>query len=350
MPPRNYAAIQRADAQWKLWVQLGLLMLALAIAAWMMLVVSRRVIEPLQQIQQSMLKVATGDFGVVIRGLGRNDEIGQIVGAFGSMVGRVRETIAGIKSSANEVTGASAEIAASTSDLSQRTEEQAASLEQTTASMEQISATVKKNAESAQQANQSAATTRDVAGRGGAVVAQAIEAMAKIEKSSREISDIIEVIDEIARQTNLLALNAAVEAARAGDAGRGFAVVASEVRSLAQRSSEAAKHIYDLITNSSGQVKDGVKLVNQAGAALNEIVEFDQDGRRHCRRHLQCQHRAVDRDRGGQQGADPDGRGDAAEHRAGRGECRDRQDAGAPGQVDVRPGRVLPDRIGCGSR
>ncbi len=104
-------------------------------------------------------------------------------------------------------------------------------------------------------------------------VAKAVEAMAKIEESSRKISDIIGVIDEIARQTNLLALNAAVEAARAGEAGRGFAVVASEVRSLAQRSSQAAKDIKDLITNSNGQVKDGVTLVNQAGTALTEIVE-----------------------------------------------------------------------------
>jgi hypothetical protein len=132
---------------------------------------------------------------------------------------------------------------------------------------------VKKNAENAQQANQSASGTREVADRGGQVVAKAVDAMARIEDSSRKISDIITVIDEIARQTNLLALNAAVEAARAGEAGRGFAVVASEVRSLAQRSSQAAKDIKDLITSSNSQVKDGVDLVNKAGAALNEIVE-----------------------------------------------------------------------------
>ncbi len=186
---------------------------------------------------------------------------------------RIGATISEIKSSAAEVTNASAEISTSTTDLSQRTEEQAASLEETSASMEEISATVKKNAENAQAANQSASSTREVAERGGQVVAKAVQAMAKIEDSSRKISDIIGVIDEIARQTNLLALNAAVEAARAGEAGRGFAVVASEVRSLAQRSSQAAKDIKDLITNSNDQVKDGVDLVNKAGASLNEIEE-----------------------------------------------------------------------------
>ncbi|HUC48736.1 MAG TPA: methyl-accepting chemotaxis protein [Xanthobacteraceae bacterium] len=201
-------------------------------------------------------------------------------GAFGrlksdanTMAERIGSTIAEIKSSAREVTDASVEISTSTSDLSQRTEEQAASLEQTSASMEQIATTVKRNAENAQQANQSAGSTREVADRGGQVVAKAVEAMARIEESSRKISDIITVIDEIARQTNLLALNAAVEAARAGEAGRGFAVVASEVRSLAQRSSQAAKDIKDLITSSNSQVRDGVDLVNKAGSALTEIVE-----------------------------------------------------------------------------
>ena len=182
-----------------------------------------------------------------------------------------------VKLVAREVANASAEISTSTIDLSQRTEEQAASLEETSASMEQISATVKKNAESAQQASESAGTTRGVADRGRQVVAKAVEAMAQIESSSGKISDIIGVIDEIARQTNLLALNAAVEAARAGDAGRGFAVVASEVRALAQRSAQAAKDIKGLITNSSGQVREGVELVNQAGTALKEIVESIKD-------------------------------------------------------------------------
>jgi methyl-accepting chemotaxis protein len=185
---------------------------------------------------------------------------------------RLSETVSEITASAKEVANAAAEISTSTTDLSQRTEEQAAGLEETSASMEEIGATVRKNAENAQQANQLTAGAREVADRGGAVVASTVDAMSRIEDSSRKIADIIGVIDEIARQTNLLALNAAVEAARAGDAGRGFAVVASEVRSLAQRSSQAAKDIKDLITSSSTQVKDGVDLVNRTGASLNEIV------------------------------------------------------------------------------
>jgi methyl-accepting chemotaxis protein len=185
---------------------------------------------------------------------------------------RIGQTIAEIKRAAQEVTSASAEISGSTTDLSQRTEEQAASLEETSASMEEIAATVKKNAENAQQANQSTAKARDIADRSGKVVADAVAAMTQIETSAGKIADIIGVIDEIARQTNLLALNAAVEAARAGDAGRGFAVVASEVRTLAQRSSQAAKDIKDLITSSNGQVAQGVELVNKTGAALDDIV------------------------------------------------------------------------------
>jgi methyl-accepting chemotaxis protein len=223
-----------------------------------------------------LVKMAEGDLTHRL-GVGFTESYRQIKDDFNAMADRLQQTIGSIVVATREIASASAELSGSTSDLSQRTEEQAASLEQTSSSMEQISATVRKNAENAQQANESANNTREIADRGGQVVAKAVDAMARIEESSRKISDIIGVIDEIARQTNLLALNAAVEAARAGEAGRGFAVVASEVRSLAQRSSQAAKDIKDLITNSNNQVKDGVDLVNRAGTALHEIVGSIKD-------------------------------------------------------------------------
>ncbi len=362
---REHTEAQHADAIWSLSLALGLLALALAVVFAMVFIVSRRVTGPLRQIQQAMLKIAGGDFSVVLPGLDRKDEIGDVANAierfkvlvdekahaeaaealrrqkleadrqaqlaeaeaaaqakvaeerarmaeeqtravkalgvglqklssgdltfrlietfpdayqelkddFNGTMTQLSDTIRALTESAREVTGASAEISTSTSDLSQRTEEQAASIQETSASMEEIAGTVRKNAENAQQANASAASTRMVAERGGEVVAKAVGAMARIEESSRKISDIIGVIDEIARQTNLLALNAAVEAARAGEAGRGFAVVASEVRTLAQRSSQAAKDIKDLITGSAGQVKEGVDLVNRAGGSLGEIVD-----------------------------------------------------------------------------
>ncbi|RKE65990.1 methyl-accepting chemotaxis protein [Pseudorhodoplanes sinuspersici] len=228
-----------------------------------------------------------GDMARMFGGLASGDLTQRITaqyqGMFGklkddanAMAARISETMAEIKSAAREVSNASSEISTSTTDLSQRTEEQAASLEETSASMEEISVTVKKNADDAMQANRFTSEAQEVAGRGGKVVSEAVGAMSRIEESSQKISDIIGVIDEIARQTNLLALNAAVEAARAGEAGRGFAVVASEVRSLAQRSSQAAKDIKDLITNSNAQVQDGVQLVNRAGESLNEIMQSIQ--------------------------------------------------------------------------
>ena len=185
---------------------------------------------------------------------------------------QLSEVVAEIVAGANEVANAAQEISSGTMDLSQRTEEQAASLEETAASMEEMASTVKQNAENAQQANQLSIGAREVAGKGGQVVGDAVEAMTRIEGSSQKISDIIGVIDEIAFQTNLLALNAAVEAARAGEAGKGFAVVASEVGTLAQRSSQAAKDIKSLIVDSGSQVKEGVQLVNRAGESLDEIL------------------------------------------------------------------------------
>jgi methyl-accepting chemotaxis protein len=201
----------------------------------------------------------------------------QIRDDFNAAIARLRDTIGAIVTTTREVANAAGEISGSTADLAQRTEEQAASLEQTSAAMEEIAAAAKKNADNAERANRSARGVCTVAERSNQVVGRTVEAMAKIEASSGKIADIIGVIDEIARQTNLLALNAAVEAARAGEAGRGFAVVASEVRSLAQRSSQAAKDIKDLIANSGGEVREGVELVHEAGSALTEIAASIKD-------------------------------------------------------------------------
>jgi len=226
-----------------------------------------------QETQKTVRAAGSKDLTQRIPLEGKSGEIAALCAGVNGLLDTMTTVVSEIMSASREIANASSEITTATTDLSQRTEEQAASLEQTSASMEEISATVKKNAESAQHASATATATRDIANKGGEVVAQAVSAMSLIEESSRKISDIIGVIDEIARQTNLLALNAAVEAARAGDAGRGFAVVASEVRSLAQRSSQAAKDIKDLITSSNSQVKDGVELVNRAGESLHEIVE-----------------------------------------------------------------------------
>lgn len=271
MRDRQIALNDRRQDEQKM-MMIVILLVAVSVGLVVSLLVGRGISKPIADLVPELRKLAGGDFNIRLSALGRKDEIGQISAALEMVVDRVGATIGDIKVSASEVSSASAEISTSTTDLSQRTEEQAASLEETSASMEQIAGTVRKNAQNARQANDFATETNTVAERGGAVVAQAVDAMAKIEDSSRKISDIIGVIDEIARQTNLLALNAAVEAARAGEAGRGFAVVASEVRSLAQRSGQAAKDISQLIQNSNSQVKDGVDLVNRAGLSLNEIV------------------------------------------------------------------------------
>jgi methyl-accepting chemotaxis protein len=189
---------------------------------------------------------------------------------------RLLEMVKQIIESAKAVNSAASEISAGSTDLSQRTEEQASSLEETAASMEQITGTVKQNSANATNANELSSKANRVAIDGGKVVEEAVAAMGSIERSSRKISDIISVIDEIAFQTNLLALNAAVEAARAGDAGKGFAVVASEVRSLAGRSASASKEIKSLIGESASQVQTGAELVNQAGDTLRNIVSSVQ--------------------------------------------------------------------------
>ncbi|GAA0540129.1 methyl-accepting chemotaxis protein [Rhizomicrobium palustre] len=192
---------------------------------------------------------------------------------FNLALDRLQDTMTNVVSTTSQITTGSDEISKAADDLSRRTEQQAASLEETAAALEEITATVKKTAANAREASQSVSTAKQVAETGGQVVETAVKAMDAISQSSKQITDIIGVIDEIAFQTNLLALNAGVEAARAGDAGKGFAVVASEVRALAQRSSEAAKQIKGLINTSSDQVGQGVKFVGESGTALKRIVE-----------------------------------------------------------------------------
>jgi len=191
---------------------------------------------------------------------------------FNAAMSALEETMRVITTNVNEFHSGSNEISHATSDLSRRMEQQAASLEETAATLDEITATVGKTAESAQEATKVVASAKSDAEHSNDVVRQAVQSMTEIEKSAREISQIIGVIDEIAFQTNLLALNAGVEAARAGDAGRGFAVVASEVRSLAQRSAEAAREIKALIAASTSKVDQGVSLVHETGKALDRIA------------------------------------------------------------------------------
>ncbi len=191
---------------------------------------------------------------------------------FNQAVGTLESALAGVGKTSFSIDAAVHEIAGATADLSRRTEQQAASVERTAAAIEEMTATVKTSAQRAEEAGGLVARARTSAEKSETVVQKAITTMGEIEKSSREIGSIIGVIDEIAFQTNLLALNAGVEAARAGDAGRGFAVVAQEVRALAQRSAEAARQIKDLITKSGNEVKSGVALVGDTGAALQTII------------------------------------------------------------------------------
>ncbi|WP_165422482.1 methyl-accepting chemotaxis protein [Rhizobium leguminosarum] len=193
---------------------------------------------------------------------------------FNAAVGQLAETMRSVAEATGAIDNGSREVSTSADDLSKRTEQQAASLEETAAALDQITVNVANSSKRADEARKVAVLANESAAHSGKVVANAVDAMQKIEQSSNEISNIIGVIDEIAYQTNLLALNAGVEAARAGDAGKGFAVVAQEVRELAQRSAKAAKEIKDLIRNSSVEVQSGVKLVSDTGEALKTIEGY----------------------------------------------------------------------------
>ena len=250
---------------------IGLLAAAVTLGAVLAWVISRSITRPIAAALGVAETVAAGNLTSTVESTS-SDEAGQLLRALKRMNESLVGIVSEVRNTSDSIATGSSQIAVGNADLSQRTEEQASNLQQTAASMEQLTATVKQNADTARAATQIASSASAAAAEGGRVVGQVVSTMEAITQSSRKIVDIIGVIDGIAFQTNILALNAAVEAARAGEQGRGFAVVASEVRSLAQRSAEAAKEIKSLIGASVDKVESGSRLVDEAGQSMSNIV------------------------------------------------------------------------------
>ncbi|WP_332860031.1 methyl-accepting chemotaxis protein [Janthinobacterium svalbardensis] len=249
--------------------------IAALLACMLAILLTRNITRPLVEAVALAQRVAQGDLSsdIVVRS---QDETGQLMAALRDMNTALVGIVGEVRGGTDTIATASAQIAVGTMDLSSRTEQQASSLEETASSMEELTAAVKQNADNALAARSLASAASAVAVKGGAVVSEVVQTMGSINDSSRKIADIIGVIDGIAFQTNILALNAAVEAARAGEQGRGFAVVATEVRNLAQRSASAAKEIKGLIDDSVDKVGAGSKLVDQAGATMQDVVDSVQ--------------------------------------------------------------------------
>ncbi|WP_301256359.1 methyl-accepting chemotaxis protein [Eleftheria terrae] len=249
--------------------------LAVALSAALAALITRSLVRQLggepEYARSVMRQMAAGDLSTTI--VLRDGDSRSLLAAMKETQTSLRGVVQGIQGAAESVSLASGEIAQGNHDLSSRTEQQASNLQQTSASMMQLTTTVHTNTASARQATELAAAASGVAAKGGQVVGEVVQRMHEIQTSSQKITEIISVIDAIAFQTNILALNAAVEAARAGEQGRGFAVVAGEVRSLAQRSAEAAKEIKTLISDSVEKVEGGSRLVLNAGSTMSEIVD-----------------------------------------------------------------------------
>jgi methyl-accepting chemotaxis protein len=254
-----------------LWTIIGGTGLAMVVSLALGYFIASIVSRPLVQAVGVLESVAHGDFTRQLDVQSR-DEVGQMAQALNAAILSIRTTLQEVQEVSGSVAGASQQLSAASQEISSGAQEQASNLEETASSLEEITSTIKQNSDNAQQANQLAVGAREVAEKGGQVVASAIDGMTEINRSSKKIAEIITAIDEIAFQTNLLALNAAVEAARAGEQGRGFAVVAGEVRNLAQRSAAAAKEIKELIQDSVRKVETGSELVNKSGQTLQEIV------------------------------------------------------------------------------